>query len=295
MFAVIKMLGLFAIAAAGLALGIGSGHVKPCHGHGCPTTSSTTTTTGTTTTTTTPTTTTTTTLPPPTYIKVDDSTNAIPVGLSTDSNNCTLSRGELGDILTGQSTSTRCTWTNTAFSHMHRHEVFDTSWKFDSVTEQTDWTHIMMVRPFGSFGNADCADGGNHEVLFLRVWVNRTPSPDNYMLDIRGGSSLNLSDQVGPSQEVGGALDLGPIVAGQTTNLKFDIVEDYLHGAATVWENGVQIYDNRDRPLGFHYDCNRTTDISDFATRMQHGVYRGGTGAYQFTSSGFGFYVSESH
>jgi hypothetical protein len=86
---------------------------------------------------------------------------------------------------------------------------------------------------------------------------------------------------------------MGPVVQGQTVNFKFDIVSDYQHGAATVWKNGAVVYDNRDRPLGFHYDCDRTTDISNFDLRMQHGVYRGWSGALALTSSGFGFLVSE--
>jgi hypothetical protein len=223
-------------------------------------------------------------------LKTLDSSNAYPrPGLGSASNNCTLTRSGLGDTFTLQSSSTRCTWTNSQFSHMGRHEVFDVDVRFDSrLTQGTDWENEIMLRPSGAFGNADCADGGNHEVVLLRLWVDNGSSPDEWHLDIRGGASLNLSDQVVTS------LDLGPVVVGQTLDLKFDIVSDYQHGAATVWKNGTMIYNNRDRPLGFHYDCNRSTDISDFALRMQHGVYRGWTTApLTFTSSGFRFLTSE--
>src|SRR5207249_1702057 len=45
------------------------------------------------------------------YLRVLDSTNSRPVGLSEDSNNCTLARTELGDTLAILPASTRCTWT----------------------------------------------------------------------------------------------------------------------------------------------------------------------------------------
>jgi hypothetical protein len=46
--------------------------------------------------------------------------------------------------------------------------------------------------------------------------------------------------------------------------------------------------------LGWHYDCDGTTDLSNFPLQMQHGVYRGWTTApLTFTSSGFGFLTSE--
>ena len=220
------------------------------------------------------------------YLKTLDSLTAYPVGLSDESNNCTLARSGLGDTFTMLSASTRCTWTNSHFSHMGRHEVFDVSMRFDArPSAATDWENEINLRPSGAFGNADCADGGNHEVMLLRLWVD---SGDEWKLDVRGGTSLNLSDQVVST------VDLGPIVVGQTLNLKFDIVSDYLHGAASVWKNGALVYANRDRPLGFHYDCDRATDLSNFDLRMQHGVYRGWTSApLTFTSSGFRFLVSE--
>ena len=223
------------------------------------------------------------------YVKTLDSTNARPVGLSEESNNCTLGRFGLGDTFTMLPTSTRCTWTNSEFSHMHRHEVFEVSMRFDSrPLEAIDWENEINLRPSGAFGNHDCADGGNHEVMLLRLWVDRHSSPDEWHLDIRGGESLNLSDQVVTS------LDLGPVGVGQTLRLKLDIVSDYQHGAASVWKNGALVYSNRDRPLGFQYDCDRTTDLSNFDLRMQHGVYRGWTSApLTFTSSGFRFLVSE--
>jgi hypothetical protein len=220
--------------------------------------------------------------------KTLDSTNAHPVGLSEESNNCTLTRSGLGDTFTLQSNSTRCTWTNSAFSHMGRHEVFDVEMRFDyRPTEGTAWENELNLRPYGAFGNHDCADGGNHEVMLLRLWVDRRPSPDVWKLDIRGGESLNLSHQAVTR------LKLGPVVVGRTLMLKFDIVTAYRHGAASVWKNGVLIYANRDRPLGFHYDCDRRTDISNFALRMQHGVYRGGGGLATLSSSGFRFRISQ--
>ena len=172
---------------------------------------------------------------------------------------------------------------------MGRHEVFDTEMRFDvRPTEGTDWEQEIMVRPYGStFGNVNCSSGGNAETMLLRLWIDRAPSPDVWKLDIRGGESINLSDQVVTR------LNLGPVVVGQTLKLSFDLIARHVHGAASVWKNGVLVYENRDRPLGFHYDCNRTTDISGYALRMQEGVYRGGGGVATLTSSGFRFRVSE--
>lgn len=221
------------------------------------------------------------------YIKRLNSKNARPVGLSDESNNCTLTHSEFGDTFTLQPSSTRCTWTNSGFSHMGRHEIFSVKLRFDNrPPQQVEWENEINLRPSGDFGNEDCADGGNHEVMLLRLFVARSHSRDVWRLDIRGGESLNLSDQVVKR------LKLGPIVVGKTLTLKFDIVSDYLHGAATVWKDGKRIYKNRDRPLGFHYDCDRTTDISDFALRMQHGIYREGGGPATLTSSGFRFLLS---
>jgi chitodextrinase len=222
------------------------------------------------------------------YIKTLDSRDAYPVGLSDESNNCTLARSGLGDTFALQSSSTRCTWTNSQFSHMGRHEVFDVAMRFDArLSEATDWENEILLRPTGSFGNANCSSGGNAEVMLLRLWVDHHPSPDVWKLDLRGGPTLWPEDQTVTS------LDLGPVVVGQTLNLKFDIVANYQHGAASVWKNGTMIYNNRDRPLGFHYDCDRRTDISNFPLRMQHGVYRGGGGLATLSSSGFRFLVSE--
>jgi hypothetical protein len=223
------------------------------------------------------------------YVKTLDSRNADDGGgLSEESDNCTLTRSELRDTFALQSSSTRCTWTNAHFSHMGRHEVFDVEMRFDSrPTQSTDWENEILLRPDGSrFGNENCSSGGNAQVMLLRLWVDRRPSPDVWRLDLRGGKSLNLSDQVVTR------LRLGPVLAGRTLKLGFDIVADYLHGAASVWKNGVRVYRNRDRPLGFHYDCDGTTDISNFALRMQHGVYRGGGGLATLSSSGFRFRLS---
>ena len=222
------------------------------------------------------------------YVKTLDSRNAYPVGLSDESNNCSLTRSGLWDTFTLQSDSTRCTWTNSHFSHMGRHEVFDVKMRFDHrPTQSTDWESEIDMRPYGSpFRNENCSSDGNAETMLLRLWVDRHHSPDVWKLDIRGGESINRSDQKVTR------LRLGPVVAGRTLNLTFDIVTDYLHGAASVWKNGVRVYANRNRPLGFHYDCDRTTDISGYALRMQHGVYRGGGGAATLTSSGFRFRLS---
>jgi chitodextrinase len=220
------------------------------------------------------------------YIKTLDSTNSYPVGLSDESNNCTLARTELGDTFTILPSSTRCTWTNSDFSHMHRHEVFEISERFDLYSHVTDWTHNIMIRPTGNFGNANCSSGGNAQVIFVTV---RIKDDDHYWLELRGGPSLQPADQ----DPYYTAVDMGPVVQGRTDTFRFDIVTDYQHGAATVWHNGVVVYNNRDRPLGFHYDCDRTTDISNFDLRMQHGVYRGWSGPMALTSSGFGFLVSQ--
>jgi hypothetical protein len=221
------------------------------------------------------------------YVKTRNSTNARPVGLSDESNNCTLTHSGLGDTFALQSNSTRCTWTNSSFSHMGRREVFVVKMRFDNRPPQhTDWESEINLRQEGDFGNEDCSDGGNSKVMLLRLWVAHRRSRDIWRLDIRGGNSINLSDQVVKR------LQLGPIVVGKTLALKFDIVTDYLHGAASVWKNGKLIYANRDRPLGFHYDCDRTTDMSDFTLRMQHGIYREGGGPATLTSSGFRFLVS---
>jgi chitodextrinase len=220
------------------------------------------------------------------YIKTLDSTNSYPVGLSDESNNCTLARTELGDTFTILPSSTRCTWTNSDFSHMHRHEVFEISERFDLYSHVTDWTHNIMIRPTGNFGNANCSSGGNAQVILVTV---RIKDDDHYWLELRGGPSLQPADQ----DPYYTAVDMGPVVQGRTDTFRFDIVTDYQHGAATVWHNGVVVYNNRDRPLGFHYDCDRTTDISNFDLRIQHGVYRGWSGPMALTSSGFEFLVSQ--
>jgi hypothetical protein len=222
------------------------------------------------------------------YVKTLNSRNARPIGLSDESNNCTLTHSGLGDMFTLESDSTRCTWTNSSFSHMGRHEIFVVKLRFDNRPPQhVEWENEISLRPSGDFGNEDCASGGNHEVMLLRLFVDRRHSRDVWRLDIRGGRSLNLSDQVVKR------LKLGPIVVGKTLTLKFDIIAHYLHGAASVWQNGKVIYANRDRPLGFHYDCDRRTDISNFPLRMQHGVYREGGGPTTLTSSGFRFLLTK--
>jgi chitodextrinase len=220
------------------------------------------------------------------FIKTLDSTNSYPVGLSDESNNCTHARTELGDTFTILPSSSRCTWTNSDFSHLHRHEVFEISERFDLYSHVTDWTHNIMIRPTGNFGNANCSSGGNAQVILVTV---RIKDDDHYWLELRGGPSLQPADQ----DPYYTAVDMGPVVQGRTDTFRFDIVTDYQHGAATVWHNGVVVYNNRDRPLGFHYDCDRTTDISNFDLRMQHGVYRGWSGPMALTSSGFGFLVSQ--
>jgi chitodextrinase len=220
------------------------------------------------------------------YIKTLNSTNAEPVGLSGDSNNCTVARTELGDTFNILAASDRCTWTNQNFSHMHRHEVFEVSERFDLYSHATDWTNNILIRPSGNFGNANCSSGGNSQVMLVTV---RIRDDDHYWLELRGGPSLQPADQ----DPYYTSVDMGPVVQGQTVTFKFDIVSDYQHGAATVWKNGQVVYNNRDRPLGFQYDCDRTTDISNFDLRMQHGIYRGWYGPVVLTSSGFGFLVSE--
>jgi chitodextrinase len=220
------------------------------------------------------------------YLKVLDSTDSLPKGLSDDSNNCTLARSELGDTFSMLAASDRCTWTNSDFSHMHRHEVFQVSERFDLYTHVSDWTNNILIRPSGSFGNANCSSGGNSQVMLVTV---RIKDDDHYWLELRGGPSLQPADQ----SPYYSAVDMGPVVPGRTDTFKFDIVSDYQHGAATVWHNGAVVYNNRDRPLGFHYDCNGTTDISNLSLRMQHGVYRGWLGLMVLTSSGFGFTTSE--
>jgi hypothetical protein len=223
------------------------------------------------------------------YVKRLSSRNATPVGLSDESNHCTLTHSEFGDTFAMESDSDRCTWTNSHFSRMGRHEVFTVKIRFDERPNQSDdWESVINLRQDGdAFDNENCSSGGNAQVMLVRLWIDRRGSPDRWRLDIRGGESINVSDQVVKR------LRLGPVVAGQTLSLKFDIIADYVHGAATVWRNGVRIYKNRDRPLGFHYDCNRETDLSDYALRMQHGVYRGSGGPVTLTSSGFRFLLSK--
>jgi hypothetical protein len=237
-------------------------------------------------------------------VKTLDSSNAHPTpGLGSASNHCTLSRSGLGDTFSLQSRSTRCTWTNSQFSHMGRHEVFDVELRFDSrPTEGTDWENEITIRPSGLppvWGNANCAGdgaGGNAYVMLLNLYVNKNTSPDRWQLDIRGGKSPHLKDTMGPGRGTSiPPLVLGPVVQGQTLKLKFDIIEDYQRGAATVWvnDNPTPIYNNRDRPLGWHYDCDYTTDLSNFDIQVQHGVYRGGGGVATLSSSGFRFLTSE--
>src|SRR5439155_13329068 len=143
-------------------------------------------------------------------VKTLDSRNARPVGLSDESNDCTLTHSGLGDTFTLQPDSTRCTWTNSSFSHMGRREVFVVKMRFDNRPPQhTDWESEINLRQEGDFGNEDCSDGGNSKVMLLRLWVAHRRSRDLWRLDIRGGNSINLSDQVVKR------VQLGPIVVGK--------------------------------------------------------------------------------
>jgi chitodextrinase len=126
------------------------------------------------------------------YLRTLDSTNSTPVGLSDESNNCTLARTELGDTFTMLPASTRCTWTNSQFSHMHRHEVFEVSERFDLYSHVTDWTNNILLRPSGSFGNVNCSSGGNSEVMLVTV---RIKPDDHWWLELRGGPSLQPAEQ----------------------------------------------------------------------------------------------------
>ena len=149
--------------------------------------------------------------------------------------------------------------------------------RFDSrPTGAGDWENEFTFRPTGFppvFGNENCAgDGatGNAYVRLLNLYVNYRTSPNRWQLDIRGGETPYLRDTMGPGRGTSIApLDLGPVVVGETLKLKFDVVFDYQYGAATVWENDnpTPIYNNRDRPLGWHYDCDGTTDLPTSPSR----------------------------
>jgi hypothetical protein len=160
---------------------------------------------------------------------------------------------------------------------------------------------VIYVRPIGPDLASGCDGGGNADNIVVRVYVDWTADPDRWMVDLRGGVSPWPVDQDPFVAQV----PLGPVTAGDILNLKFDLFFDDAHGSATIWKDGVPVYQNTDRPLGFHYDCTyRTsaggtpqadaTDVSTSPMRMQHGIYRNATPAWQLTSSGFRFYCSQT-
>jgi hypothetical protein len=242
----------------------------------------------------------------PKVIKRVDSRNAS-AGVNCDEGGGSLRRGDLGDVffLPRQPTmrTTRCTWLDNDFSRMGRYEVYDVVLRFD-LYAQSDAEHaaIAMIRPVGTDLEGDvCGLTGNKEILFVRVYIDWDETPDHWKLQLRGGASPWARDQNKNLSTV----DLGPVVQGVSIDLTFDLFFDYAHGAATVWKDGERVYANRDRPLGFHYNCDyrssnadttsnqRARDLSHSYLHMQHGIYRHATPAWRLTSSGFRFYCSQ--
>jgi hypothetical protein len=217
-----------------------------------------------------------------------------------------VSRGGLGDIFfipeQPAVQTSRCTWHDYRFSHMGRYEVFDLDMRWD-LYAQADSSHagLVYVRPTGENLSSGCDGGGNMENIILRVYIDWTASPDRWMVDLRGGESPWPVDQNASVSRV----PLGPAVEGEVLSLKFKAFFDYSHGAMTIWRNGVEVYTNLDRPLGFHYDCTYrgsadgapnagATDVSDENLRVQHGIYRNTSPAWRLASSGFRFFCSQT-
>jgi hypothetical protein len=220
----------------------------------------------------------------------------------------TLVRGGLGDefIIPKQPRvqTSRCTWLDNIFSRMGRHEVFDVVLRFDRYA-QADAAHaaVALIRPVGSDLEGDvCGQEGNGEVILVRVYVDWETTPNRWGVQLRGGESPWAQDQ----EQNLATVDLGPVQQGVPIDLRFDLFFDYRHGAATVWENGARVYDDRDRPLGFHFNCayrrsnndasvnTSARDLSHSVLRMQHGIYRNTTPAWTLTSTGFRFYCSQT-
>jgi hypothetical protein len=241
---------------------------------------------------------------PGTFIKLLDSTNA--TDISCFEGNGSMARGGLGDtfyIPEQPSVQTsRCTWVNTAFSQMERHESFDIDLRWDQYA-QADSSHagIIYIRPNDPNLASGCDGGGNRDNIIVRLYVEWAADPDQWMVDLRGGESPWPIDEDPHTVTV----PLGPVVQGEVVNFKFDLFFDDAHGAVAIWRNGARVFEELDRPLGFHYNCSyRTsatgspepgaTDISNYRLRVQHGIYRNTTPAWQLTSSGFHFYCSQT-
>jgi hypothetical protein len=237
-------------------------------------------------------------------IKHVDSRNASD-GL--DCSEGSVRRGELGDIFSVPHEPTaganRCTWVDMDFSKMRRYEVYNLVLRFDRYTQVTSKrVAVALLRPIGMdlAGNV-CGSAGNREIIFVRLFIDTRKTPDRWKLTLRGGASPWARDQQRNVSTIG----LGRVVEGRALHLRFNLHFHYRHGAATIWRGGVRVYRDRDRPLGFHYNCAYRTsnadgtpntnarDLSRSFLRMQHGIYRDATAAWTMTSTGFRFYCSQ--
>jgi hypothetical protein len=236
-----------------------------------------------------------------------DSRNAS-AGITCSEGGGSLTRGGLGDVfkLPRQPATqiNRCTWLDLDFSRMRRYEVFRVAMRFTTYAQaDSRFAAIAMIRPVGpDLEGGVCGFRGNKETLFVRVFIHSGPRPDRWMIQLRGGASPWSRDQRKNLSTIG----LGRVVEGVPLRLKLALHFDYRHGGATIWRNGTRVYRDRDRPLGFHYNCdyrssNRDTtlntnarDLSRSFLRMQHGIYRNSTAAWTLTSTGFLFSCSRT-
>jgi hypothetical protein len=237
-----------------------------------------------------------------------DSRNAS-AGITCAEGGGSLTRARLGDVFRLPREPAvqinRCTWLDLDFSRMGRYEVFDVLMRFDNYAQaDSRFAAIAMIRPVGpDLQGGVCGFQGNKEVLFVRVFIHSGQGQmrDHWKIQLRGGASPWSRDQKGNRSTI----DLGRVVEGAPVHLKLDLFFHYRHGAATVWKNGVRVYRDRDRALGFHYNCDyrssnadttpnsNARDLSRSFLRMQHGIYRDSTPAWTLTSTGFRFTCSQ--
>jgi hypothetical protein len=242
----------------------------------------------------------------PEVIKRVDSRNASD-GINCSEGGGVAKRGGLGDVFISprqpRVRTNRCTWLDADFSRMGRHETYDVVMRFDRYAE-SDSPHaaVALIRPVGrDLEGGVCGFAGNRQNIAVRVYIDSRSTPDHWKVQLRGGPSPWRRDQ----GEYLSTIDLGPVVEGTAIRLKFDLFFDAAHGAATIWKDDVRVYDDRDRPLGFNYNCDyRSSNADDSVNRdardlsrailhMQHGLYRSSTPRWILTSSGFRFYCSQ--
>jgi hypothetical protein len=216
-------------------------------------------------------------------------------------------RGGLGDVFFEPHRPTpaaqRCTWVDMDFSRMRRYEVFGLALRFAQYAQvSSQRAAVALMRPIGlDLAGGVCGRPGNREIIFVRVFIDTRRAPDRWKVQLRGGASPWARDQRRNVSTIG----LGRVVEGRTLHLRFSLHFQYRNGGATIWRNGARVYNNRNRPLGFHYNCAYRTsnadttpntnarDLSQAFLRMQHGIYRDATPAWTLTSTGFRFYCSQ--